>query len=66
MRASLTELAVLSDGEVVANPRHFLRGAESLARAQRELSRKTRGSNSRQRAHATVARAYARIRNQRL
>jgi putative transposase len=62
----LKEFAVLSDGEAIANPRHFKNGAESLARAQRVLARKQRGSNSRHRARQAVARAHSRIANQRL
>lgn len=62
----LKEFAVLSDGEAIANPRHFRNGAESLARAQRVLARKRRGSNSRHRARQAVARAHGRIANQRL
>lgn len=61
----LKEFAVLSDGESIANPRHFKHGAESLARAQRVLSRKRKGSNSRHRARRAVGRAHARIANQR-
>lgn len=62
----LKEFAVLSDGEAIPNPRHFKRGDESLARAQRVLARKRRGSNSRHRARQSVGRAHARIANQRL
>jgi putative transposase len=62
----LKEFAVLSDGEAIANPRHFRRGSESLARAQRVLARKARGSNGRHRARQSVGRAHARIANQRL
>lgn len=61
----LKEFAVLADGEAIANPRHFNRGAEALARAQRVLARKKRGSNSRRRARAAVGRAHGCIANQR-
>jgi len=48
----LASLAVTSDGEVVANPR-FLRTAERrLARAQRALTRKQKGSANRDRLNA--------------
>ncbi len=62
----LKEFAVLSDGEAIHNPRHFRRGQEALARSQRVLARKTRGSNSRRRARTAVARQHERTRNQRL
>jgi putative transposase len=61
----LTTFAVLSDGSEIANPRHFRKSQESLARAQRVLARKTRGSNSRRKAKRAVARVHARVANQR-
>lgn len=59
---------VHSDGtrEKIANPR-FLRASErKLARAQKDLSRKAKGSKNREKARVRVARAYADVRNQRL
>lgn len=62
----LTSFATLSDGSEVSNP-HFLRASfVQLRRAQQTLSRRQRGSASRERARNTVAKAYARIANQRL
>lgn len=58
---------VYSDGtrEKVDNPR-FLRQAErKLATAQKSLSRKARGSKNREKARVQVARAHARVANQR-
>lgn len=62
----LRSLAVTSDGEVVENPRHAERAAAKLARAQRTLSRRKRGSRSRERARLAVARCHARVKDQRL
>lgn len=62
----LKSLVFTSDGEAVKNPRHALHGAERLARAQRVLARRKRGSKSRERARVQVARAHAHVRNQRL
>ena len=42
--------AVTSDGETIANPRHYKKLAERLEREQRTLSRKTKGSNNRRKA----------------
>jgi putative transposase len=57
----LTHFAVLSDGRKISSPK-FLRGAEKkLRRAQRELSRKAKGSRNRDRARMKVARAHARV-----
>jgi len=63
--AGLTSLVVLSTGEKVANPRHERRDRRRLARAQREHSRKAKGSNNRQKARLKVARAHARITDRR-
>lgn len=62
----LRALAVTSEGEVIKNPRHAAKAAAKLARAQRVLARRKRGSRSRQRAKVHVARCYAHARNQRL
>jgi putative transposase len=61
----LSSFATLTDGSEIANPRHTRTAAESLARAQRVLSRKSRGSRSRAKAKAAVARVHERIRNAR-
>ncbi len=62
----LKALAVTSDGEVVENPRHAARAAAKLARAQRIVARRKRGSKSKRRAALLVARCHARVKNQRL
>jgi putative transposase len=54
-----------SDGGFVENPRHLEHSRVRLARAQRRLSRKRKGSNRRERAKARVARVHLKIRNQR-
>ena len=61
----LEAFATLSNGERVDNPRFGREAQEDLARRQRSLARKKRGSMSRGRATLLVARAYERIRNQR-
>ena len=62
----LASLAVLSDGTVIANPR-FLRKAERrLARAQRALSRKQKGSRNRVKARHRVAVLHRKVRDSRL
>ncbi len=53
--------AATSDGETIANPRHYRKLAERLEREQRALSRKTKGGNNRRKAALKVARTYARI-----
>ncbi|WP_405653546.1 RNA-guided endonuclease InsQ/TnpB family protein [Streptomyces sp. NBC_00019] len=57
----LDHLLTLSTGEKVANPRHERRDRARLATAQRELSRKAKGSANRAKARRRVARVHARI-----
>lgn len=57
----LTDLATLSTGEKVGNPKHEKRDREKLAKAQRNLARKERGSANRAKARVKVARIHARI-----
>jgi putative transposase len=59
------DLAVTSDGERIANPRHLDRKARSLARYQRRLARCRKGSANRAKAAAKVARAHRKVRNAR-
>jgi len=61
----VTVLATLSTGEKIPNPRHEKRERARLARAQRALARKTRGSRNRVKAACKVARVYARIADRR-
>ncbi|MCX5357748.1 transposase [Streptomyces sp. NBC_00124] len=61
----LHHLLTLSSGEKVANPRHERRDRVRLARAQRELSRKAKGSANRDKARRRVAKVHARIADRR-
>jgi putative transposase len=56
-----------SDGtiETLANPRHLRAAARRLAIAQRQLSRKRKGSKNRAKARLRVAVAHRRVRDQR-
>ncbi|WP_406212076.1 RNA-guided endonuclease InsQ/TnpB family protein [Streptomyces canus] len=63
--AGITSLVTLSTGEKVANPKHERRDRARLARAQRELSRKAKGSANREKARRKVARVHARIADRR-
>lgn len=63
--AGVRSLVTLSTGEKVTNPRHERRDRERLARAQKDLARKTKGSNNRDRARQRVARIHARITDRR-
>jgi len=63
--AGITSLVTLSTGEKIANPRHERRDRARLARAQRELSRKAKGSANRAKARRKVAQVHARIADRR-
>ena len=63
--AGLTSLVTLSTGEKVTNPKYERRDRARLARAQREFSRKTKGSTNREKARRKVARIHARIADRR-
>ena len=64
----VTDFAITSDGQRIANPRHLKRKARNLARYQRRMARKQRGSSNRAKAKAKVGRAHrkVRVRNRRL
>ncbi|MEH1015635.1 transposase [Micromonospora sp. CPCC 206060] len=63
--AGLDSLLTLSTGEKITNPRHVRADRARLARAQRELARKEKGSANRAKARVTVARIHARIADRR-
>ncbi|WP_020122888.1 RNA-guided endonuclease TnpB family protein [Streptomyces canus] len=57
----LASLVILDDGTKFDHPRLLKRYAEKLARLQRELHRKVRGSRNRQKVREKIARLYALI-----
>ncbi|GAX57650.1 transposase [Streptomyces olivochromogenes] len=61
----LEHLLTLSTGEKSANPRHERRDRVALARQQRRLARKEKGSANRARARLKVAKIHARIADRR-
>ncbi|HEY3956309.1 MAG TPA: transposase [Streptosporangiaceae bacterium] len=58
----ITDFAVTSSGERIANPRHLERKSRNLARYQRRLARCQKGSANRAKARAKVARAHRKVR----
>jgi len=58
----VTDFAVTSDGERIANPRCLQRKARNLARYQRRMARRQQGSANRVKAAAKVARAHRKVR----
>ncbi|MBN6051705.1 transposase [Nonomuraea sp. RK-328] len=61
----ITALAALSTGEKIVNPKHERADRRRLARAQRDLARKEKGSANRRKAKLKVARIHARITDRR-
>lgn len=59
------DFAITSDGDKYCNHRYLKQSLEKLAKLQRELSRKTRGSSNRNKARIKVARMQEKIANQR-
>ncbi|CAM03531.1 putative transposase [Saccharopolyspora erythraea NRRL 2338] len=63
--AGISSLATLSTGGKITNPKHENRDRTRLAKARRELARKQKGSNNRDKARRKVARGHARITDRR-
>ncbi|MDJ0742699.1 MAG: RNA-guided endonuclease TnpB family protein [Xenococcaceae cyanobacterium MO_167.B27] len=63
--AGVSSLISTSDGEKIANPKHFNRLYQKLKAAQKDLSRKTKGSNNRNKARLKVAKIHASIKDAR-
>ena len=61
----LVDFVILSDGTKIENPRFFEKSEQKLAKLQRELSRKTIGSNRWNKARIKVANLQKHISNQR-
>ena len=61
----LTSLAVLSDGTIIDNPRPLKHSEKKLAKEQRRLSRRTKGSCNRNKQKIIVAKVNRKIRRQR-
>jgi putative transposase len=57
----LKTFAMLSDGQVIANPRCFRSKERALAKAQRRLAKEEKGTTERDKRRRVVARAHERI-----
>ena len=63
--AGITTLVTLSTGEKITNPKHEKKDRAKLAKAQRNMARKQKGSNNQAKARLKVAKVYARIADRR-
>ncbi|WP_303210980.1 IS200/IS605 family element RNA-guided endonuclease TnpB [uncultured Clostridium sp.] len=61
----LKEFAVCSNGDRFDNPKNLRKYEKKLAKLQKDLSRKAKGSNNRYKARLKVAKLHQRIANQR-
>jgi len=61
----LKTFAILSDGTTVDNPRFYRKSEKRLAHLQRNLSKKKKGSNNKNKARVKVARLHEHIQNSR-
>ena len=61
----IKEFAITSDGQHIENPKYLRKSGKKLAKLQRKLSRKTKGSSNRNKARIKVARQHEKISNQR-
>lgn len=61
----IKDFAITSDGDKISNPKYLAKYEKKLAKLQRQLSRKTSGSNNRNKARIKVARMWEKITNQR-
>lgn len=61
----ISSFAICSNGDVVKNPKHLRKSEDRLKKLQKSLSRKQKGSNSREKARLKVAKLHEKIRNQR-
>lgn len=61
----LVDFAIFSDGSKINNPSFYEKSEKKLAKLQRELSRKTKGSSNRDKARIKVANLQNHISNQR-
>ena len=61
----IKSLATLSNGEVIANPRHLKRQLKKLKRLQRVVSRRQKGSKNRKKAVRKLAKLHRQIKHQR-
>lgn len=61
----ITNFAITSDGEVFENPKWLRKSEKRLTKLQRDLSRKKKNSNNRNKARLKVAKLHEKIANQR-
>ncbi|WP_074905037.1 IS200/IS605 family element RNA-guided endonuclease TnpB [Paenibacillus algorifonticola] len=61
----LKDFAITSHGEIIANPTYLRKSEKRLAKLQKDLSRKQKGSHNRHKARLKVAKLHEKISHQR-
>ena len=61
----LKDFVTTSDGQKITAPKYYRQSEKKLAKVQRDLSRKEKGSKNRQKARVKMAKAHAKVANQR-
>lgn len=61
----IKDFCITSEGETISNPKYLKKSLNKLAKLQKDLSRKTKGSSNRNKARIKVARLQEHIVNQR-
>ena len=61
----IKKFCITSDGELILNPHYLKKSLDKLAKLQRKLSRKSKGSSNRNKARIKVARQFEKVSNQR-
>lgn len=61
----IKEFCITSNGEMIPNPKYLKKSMNKLAKLQRELFRKSKGSSNRNKVRIKVARQFEKISNQR-
>lgn len=61
----IKDFCILSDGTKIENPTYLKKSLKKLAKLQKEMSRKTKGSSNRNKARIKVAKLHEHISNQR-
>lgn len=61
----IKDFAITSDNQKISNPKYLAKSEKKIVKLQRQLSRKSKGSNNRNKARIKLARAWEKITNQR-
>ena len=61
----IKEFAIISDGEMIENPKYLRKSEQKLRKLQKDLSRCQKGSKNREKCRAKVAKLHEKIANQR-